>query len=116
MTRIAVTGGREYTGRRRTWQILDAALDRLGMSVLIVGACPTGLDRWALQWARDYDFPFELYAANWKQFGRYAGPERNGRMVAAEPEILLAFPGGDGTADMMRQSAAAGVRIIEIDR
>jgi len=29
------------------------------------------------------------------------------------PDIVLAFPGGTGTADMMRRARAAGVRVVE---
>ena len=31
----------------------------------------------------------------------------------ALPELVIAFPGGDGTADMVERAKAAGIEIIE---
>ena len=50
--------------------------------------------------------------ARWLQEGRGAGPKRNGRMAALEGVGgVLALPGGDGTADMIRQAEAAGIPV-----
>lgn len=38
-----------------------------------------------------------------------AGPIRNSFMLALGPDLVLAFPGGRGTADMVRQASEAGV-------
>ena len=46
---------------------------------------------------------------------RGAGPERNARMLAeGRPDLVVAFPGGTGTADMVRRAKAAGVRVVEV--
>lgn len=46
---------------------------------------------------------------------RSAGPKRNQRMLdKGKPDLVLAFPGGDGTADMVRKAKSAGVPIIEV--
>jgi hypothetical protein len=31
-----------------------------------------------------------------------------------KPELVVAFPGGRGTADMMRRAREAGVEVIEV--
>jgi hypothetical protein len=30
------------------------------------------------------------------------------------PDLVMAFPGGRGTANMMRQSREAGIKVIEV--
>jgi len=121
--RVLVCGGRDYTDRARVHRELtllcgDVSEERpLGTVHLTIihGACPTGADaladNWAVvNWASLVEFP-----ADWKTHGRAAGPIRNQRMLdEGKPDLVLAFPGGRGTADMVRRAKAAGVRVIEI--
>ena len=38
---------------------------------------------------------------------------RNARMLAeGKPDLVVAFPGGRGTADMVAQARKAGVRVV----
>jgi hypothetical protein len=40
--------------------------------------------------------------AEWERLGRKAGPIRNQRMLEeGKPDLVVAFPGGTGTAGMM---------------
>src|SRR5215475_12388663 len=55
--------------------------------------------------------------ADWGQFGSGAGPIRNSKMLAeGKPEMVLAFPGGRGTANMVKQARSAGVSVCEVSR
>ena len=46
-----------------------------------------------------------------------AGPLRNQRMLdEGKPDLVVAFPGGGGTKDMVRRSVKAGVPIHEVNR
>src|SRR5262249_48090233 len=49
------------------------------------------------------------------QYGRSAGPRRNSEMLLKGPEMLLAFPGGKGTADMVDKAERYGLEILKID-
>ena len=61
------------------------------------------------------------YPANWKKFGRAAGPKRNQEMIDKEHlpkepiEACLAFAenfaAAHGTSDMRRRAFAAGIRV-----
>ena len=52
------------------------------------------------------------YPANWKKHGRAAGPIRNKQMLEeAKPDLVIAFPGGAGTANMVKQAREAGVKV-----
>jgi len=51
---------------------------------------------------------------NWKTHGKKAGILRNIYMLEnSKPDTVLAFPGGKGTAHMIKISKAAGVSVIQ---
>jgi hypothetical protein len=45
--------------------------------------------------------------ADWETHGRAAGPIRNEKMLTWKPDLVVACPGGDGTADTFDQPRAA---------
>jgi len=56
-----------------------------------------------------------MVRAKWSKHGRAAGPIRNQEMIdECKPDLVVAFPGGRGTADMVRRAKAAGIRVIEV--
>lgn len=113
MTRILVTGGRNYANVRLLTRTLDDLARTRAIAVIIHGNAP-GADFLAGVWARRSHVPVEAYPADWRR-GKGAGPERNARMLAeGKPDLVVAFPGGRGTADMVRRAKAAGVRVVEV--
>ena len=113
--RVLVCGGRNYGNITRVAQTLDA-LAREGTLTIIEGGA-TGADQIARQWWRHYSRG-EIFTvrADWKKNGKAAGPIRNQLMLDHyKPDIVVAFPGGSGTADMVRRAKAAGVKICEIE-
>lgn len=60
--------------------------------------------------------PIESYPADWKRDGRGAGPIRNQRMIdEGKPHIVIAFPGGKGTADMVMRAEMAGIPVVKVE-
>lgn len=96
--------------------ILREALDHLlrdrGIRSIITGGA-NGADDHAHRWALDRRVQSKVVRAEWKKFGKAAGPIRNARMLEFRPDFVVAFPGGDGTADMIRQARAAGVEVLD---
>lgn len=113
MTRAIVCGGRDYRNFDRVVQIMDAAITRLNLSCVIHGNAD-GADKMAGFWAAARGLDVEPYPADWSK-GKSAGPARNALMLTKSPDMVIAFPGGRGTADMVRQAEKAGVRVIRID-
>ncbi|WP_442786135.1 SLOG family protein [Methylorubrum sp. SL192] len=106
---------RERAARER--QRFHAEMDRRraekGINKVIQGGA-TGADALARGWARDRGIIFDSYIADWG-WSRRAGPIRNARMLAdGKPHLVIAFPGGRGTADMIRQAEAAGVPVVRV--
>lgn len=110
--RILVCGGRNYADRNRVFAELDAR--RSGVSCVIHGGA-YGADGHARDWATMKGLPCKEYRAAWSIHGRAAGPLRNARMLFdGKPDLVLAFTGGSGTADMIRRAKEAGVPVEEI--
>ena len=55
----------------------------------------------------------EEYPADWKKYGKSAGPLRNQRMIdEGKPDLVVAFPGGVGTADMISRAKAYNISVL----
>lgn len=84
-----------------------------------------GADRIAGMWAKRHEsdgdiVEHESYPADWKQHKRGAGPIRNQAMLdLGKPTLVLAFSNdfaaSKGTANMIKQSQAAGVPVIKVE-
>lgn len=107
--RVLVCGGRYYANADK----VNAVLDELHPSQVITGGA-TGADTLAANWARQTSTDLLVMRAEWLLYGKRAGPERNARMLAVGPNLVVAFPGGRGTADMVKKAKAAGVRVMEV--
>lgn len=114
--KVLVCGGRDYDDWSRVRSVLDhlSPVDGNGITHVIHGGAD-GADALAARWAIERDITCSTYFADWAKHGRAAGPIRNGEMLTkGAPDVVVAFPGGRGTADMVRRSRAAGVRVIEV--
>lgn len=109
--RVLVTGGRHYDDGSTLFRVLGEIHASQKITMIIHGDA-SGADRLASEWAEVNDVPVEAFPADWKQYGSAAGPIRNREMLARKPDLVVAFPGGRGTADMVRQAKAAGVRVV----
>lgn len=86
---------------------------KISPSVVIQGGA-RGADALAAKWADHNGVPLVTYPPLWSR-GRKAGPERNAFMLMdSRPDLVIAFPGGRGTADMVSRAKAAGIEVIEI--
>ena len=70
-------------------------------------------------WATGNFYPEQLSEwrdawSKWKMHGKKAGPLRNQEMVDAGTDLVVAFPGGRGTADLVRRARAAGLQILVV--
>ena len=136
MTRVLVCGGRDYNHYVHIYDTLDAIQGERGpFEVIIAGRHPgdpgEGADKWAESWSWAPRIPFYGFPARWHDLShpdavirskpdgtRYdamAGPRRNGRMLAeGRPTLVIGFPGGRGTRNMLAQAKSAGVERLVI--
>lgn len=115
--RVLVCGGRDYSDLDRVYQVLDGIHYRTPISCIIEGGAK-GADYLAARWSAMRNLPDHArFPADWTVHGKAAGPRRNQRMVdEGKPDLVVAFPGGTGTADMVRRAKAAGIEVREVAR
>lgn len=112
--RVLVCGGRNYRDADRFGVVMNKLHDTAGIDLIIEGGAK-GADELAEAWARLNRVEHVQFAADWENQGSFAGPARNARMLSeGKPDLVIAFPGGRGTADMCRKARRAGVKVIEI--
>lgn len=110
--RLLVTGGRDFTDAKFVNEALDTLSVRHRVDVLIHGDA-SGADRLADNWARAAGIPRLPFPADWVLHGPRAGNRRNFLMLEeGEPEMVLAFPGHAGTADMITKARDRGIPVI----
>jgi hypothetical protein len=112
--RVIVCGGRDFNDETAAWNLLSHVFDDRGEPDLIIHGGAKGADAIAGDYANRTKTKCQVFPANWKRDGKAAGPIRNQRMLAeGKPDLVVALPGGKGTADMVRRAKAAGIEVIE---
>src|ERR1700749_4766859 len=101
MMRIIVCGSHTRGDRDFVFSRLDYLAVVRPISFLAQGGAAF-IDNFAKQWADARGIPHREYRADWTKYGKRAGPIRNREMLAAVvPDGVVAFPGDNGTADMV---------------
>jgi hypothetical protein len=115
---VVVTGGRDHTPTGNELRALLLALYDVqaktvrhggarGVDTIVsehVTLCTAGKIR------------VERWAAAWDLHGKSAGPLRNRLMLLGPPpaDLVIAFPGGRGTANCVAQAEGLGVRVVRV--
>ena len=84
--------------------------------VVVIQGEAKGADMLAKGWAKSLNFEIESYPADWRKYGHTAGPIRNQQMLdEGNPDFVVAFPGGNGTKDMVNRANKAGIEVIIVE-
>lgn len=125
--KLLVCGGRTYTNGALIRLYLTAIHQRRPITRLIHGA-QRGADTIAGEWGTAVlgADNVKAYPAHWKHdascpkrcrrpTGVAAGPVRNKTMLKEEqPDMVLAFPGGIGTASLIGLAHAAKIEVVSV--
>jgi hypothetical protein len=115
---IIVCGGRDFvpTAPAHAYAWLCSWLTYCRATIVREGGALGG-DRFGRERAVALGIDVDTMEADWKRHGRRAGPKRNQAMLDKEPRPIgvLAFPGGSGTADMVRRAKKAGIPVREYE-
>ena len=129
--RVLVCGGRDYSDKARLFAILDHYHREAGSFECLIHGAASGADSLAGEWAVARAVPVLPFPAVWDDLTTHpvvtrhrrdgtpynvlAGSIRNTRMLReGSPTVVIAFPGGKGTADMVRKSHMANVPVLVI--
>ena len=112
--RVLVCGGRNFNGASLVNSLLGVIHARSGIAAIVQGGA-SGADELARWFAERKGIPCETFPADWEVHGRAAGPIRNQRMIdEGKPDLVVAFPGGRGTEDMIRRAEKAGIPVERV--
>lgn len=118
LQRVLVTGGRDFTDGDYVFRQLALLHHRYGFRLLIHGGA-RGADTLADVWARGagvHPCKCDALWPYWRSRGFYkmAGTERNAAMLLLQPQLVVAFPGGNGTRDMVQQAKLAEIPVLNL--
>jgi hypothetical protein len=107
--KVLVTGSRDWTD-------YEPIFDRLSAcdagTVVIEGGAP-GADRLASHAAWNLRLDHQRFPADWKKYGKAAGPIRNLAMLDESPDLVIAFQrnGSRGTQHTVDEARKRGIPV-----
>ena len=116
--RLIIAGSRTFNPSitRIDRHVRDAQLilDEPTITVILCGMA-RGVDLAGKRWAEANSIPVEEYPANWKKYGKAAGPIRNTFMASRADALLLMWDGESrGSAHMKQAAQERGLYIHEV--
>ena len=81
--RVVIAGCRDYNDYDKAKPYIDFCLSNIRRenNIIIVSGCASGADAIGERYAEENGFKLEKYPADWKNYGRSAGPRRNKQMA-----------------------------------
>ena len=110
--KIIIAGGRNFTDYKKICQICDQLLQDQTNIEIVSGAYYKGADKLGEQYAKEHNYPIKQFPANWKQYGKAAGPKRNEQM-ANYANALIAFWDGNskGTRNIIELAKSRSLKV-----
>lgn len=127
--RLLVCGGRDYKDYGKVHKVLTKIDKERGPITFLIQGGATGADSEAFMWGvmvnnimricnvprRIKHLPFPIKKQDWDKYGKAAGRIRNQQMLdEGKPDLVVAFPGNSGTANMIEISKKAGIEVIVV--
>jgi len=112
LIRILICGDRNWTDKK----VMLEFLWKLSRDTLIIEGEGRGADRIARDLAILLGFNILPFPADWKRYGKAAGPIRNQQMLdEGKPDLVVAFHNNlsksKGTKDMVNRAKKAGIPV-----
>ena len=109
--KIIIAGSRNYQLSQNDIYMLN----KLEYITEVISGGAKGVDYYAEKWAENLNFPIKIFPANWKKYGRAAGPIRNKQMAEYADALLLIWDGvSRGSANMKKEMTKLNKPIYEV--
>lgn len=113
--RIVVCGGRDYHEKECVFETLSNMHNEKRIKIIAHGDA-SGADRLAGLWALKNNVTCVTFRANWTTHGKRAGVLRSLQMLKEfRPNVLVAFPGGKGTAHTIRLARQKRIKCVIVE-
>ncbi|MEE0264018.1 MAG: DUF2493 domain-containing protein [Acutalibacteraceae bacterium] len=102
--RIVIAGCRDYNNYTEAKKYIDECISDIKKdnTIIILSGGSNGADKIGERYAKENDFQIELFLADWKRFGKSAGPKRNKLMAEATDYVICFWDGKSrGTKSMI---------------
>lgn len=112
---VLICGGRTFCDHILFNSTMDKIHKERNITHVLQGGA-RGADYLAHVWSARKGIRETVYNADWKSYGKSAGPIRNKIMMDdGKPNLVVAFPGGSGTAHMVMYARKKEVETIVIE-
>jgi len=114
---VLVCGGRDYRDVARVKDVLDRVNDLKPITKIVAGGA-TGADTAGVLWAMEQNVDKQEYFPDYKKYHPKKAPfMRNTEMLIKEQiDLVVAFPGNNGTADMVTKAEKRDIFVIRSPR
>jgi hypothetical protein len=110
---VVITGDRYWTNEEPIYRALETLS---APDLVILGDCPRGVDKIALNACDDLSLAHHQEEADWDRYGLGAGPIRNGVMLDHNPDELWWFhkrlSKSKGTKDCVIQALERDISVL----
>ena len=122
-SRIIICGGRHFDDYEVLEKVVDKVISELkftSQEIEIVSGHCQGTDLLGELYAEKHGLKCAVFPANWKKFGKAAGPVRNSEMIKyisdSENPMVIAFvgPNSKGTMDTVKKAIKAKYTVYKI--
>ena len=112
--RVLISGDREWTDKERIREYIQSRPDYV---TYVIEGEARGADKLARVVAEELGIKVMPFPADWRRYGRGAGPKRNQQMLdEGKPDEVCGFHDdirvSKGTKDMLKRSLAAGIKTL----
>jgi hypothetical protein len=111
--KLIIAGSRNFTDFQKLCEVCDHILQDQTNIEIVSGGYYKGADKLGEKYAAEKGFQLTKFPADWKRFGRAAGPKRNEQM-ANYADALIAFWDGKskGTKHMINLARRRNLNVF----
>lgn len=105
--RVVIAGCRNYQNYAEAKKYIDDCLSEIRKTnrIIIVSGCAGGADLLGIRYADENSLSVERYPADWRTYGKAAGPIRNKKMAEISDYVICFWDGkSKGTKSMLEYS------------
>jgi len=92
--KLIIAGSRNL-GNRLEWTFIEDLIMefKIGHPKQVISGGATGIDALGEEYAKGINTELIIFSADWKQYGKFAGPKRNREMAEYADALLLIWDG-----------------------
>jgi hypothetical protein len=115
MTTAVITGGMGFANVESIEVFLEAFKYHKDLTKIIISGASKA-EKISAAWAKRNYIQVVTFDLDYSMPRKEAVADRNKLMLNRYVDFVVAFPGGDSTADMCAQADALGIQIYRVDR